>query len=194
MHYKRPILSNLLKIVFALGMSVFSFAIVYANTPTTITSDQMDMQGTADKNYFTFIKNVKVNGENLALTCNRLEVVSARAGDPNATIGKIGAIETIIAKGNVVITQGTRTAYAGHAVMDPRLGLLILTEDPRIVDGDTTVMGSEITLDKQKNVRVKDGKTILSGELPKFNFDREAPPPAAGSDWIGGGDALDPAR
>lgn len=172
-------------------LSLFVWNLAVGNVPTTITSDQMEMQGTADKNYFTFTKNVKVNGENLMLTCQRLEVVSARAGDPNATIGKIGAIETIIAKGSVVITQGTRTAYAGHAVMDPRLGLLVLTESPRIVDGDTTVLGSEIVLDKQKNVRVKDGKTILSGELPKFNFDREEPPPATGSDWIGGGAPLD---
>ncbi|MDX2108881.1 MAG: LptA/OstA family protein [Verrucomicrobiota bacterium] len=161
--------------------------------PTTIESESMDMQGTADKNYFTFVKKVVVKSENLVMNCDRLEIVSQRVGDPSANIGKIGAIESIVAIGNVRIVQSGREARAGHAVMDPRLGVLILTENPSIIDGQTTVMGKEIVLDKNKNVRVKEGKTILNGELPQFNFNRDTPPPVKPTDeWMSGGDALDP--
>lgn len=155
----------------------------------------MEMQGMENKNFFTFRQNVKVVGENLLLFCDRLEVISQRSGDPSATIGKIGAIESIVAIGHVRIQQGGREARAGHAMMDPRAGILILTEEPSIIDGETTVIGKEIILDKNKNVRVKEGKTILSGDLPEFNFNREAPPPVRPADeWMTGDDNLAPAQ
>ncbi len=175
----------------------FCAAVEPKNTtsPTTIESEYMEMQGMENKNFFTFRNKVRVVSDNLLLQCDRLEVISQRSGEPAATIGKIGAIESIVAIGHVRIQQGGREARAGHAVMDPKAGILILTEDPSIIDGETTVIGKEIILDKNKNVRVKEGKTILAGDLPEFNFNRDTPPPVKPEDpWISGEDILAPAK
>ncbi len=118
---------------------------------TVIVSDHMEMRSTVEKNYFYFDQNVRVEATNLVVESDRMEVIALReseADDPDATVGEIGAIEIIVATGNVEIFQAGRAAYAGRAEVLPREGKVVLSESPRVVDGETEVAGWQIVLNK----------------------------------------------
>lgn len=157
--------------------------------PTLITSQTLSMEGSETQNFFLFEGNVVVQSPDLNLTCERLEVTSARGGDPEATIGELGAIQLIVAKGSVHILQAGREAFAGQAVLNPTAGTLVLDEDPKLIDGETEVTGWRILLDRDKRLRVlqdpeapakerQRATVTLGGEMPTFNFNREEEPPA----------------
>jgi lipopolysaccharide export system protein LptA len=114
--------------------------------PTIITSVRLEMQGTEARNHFYFTEDVVVKGTNLLIKCEELTVVAFREGDEEATIGQIGALESIIARGSVEIQQAGRTAYAGLAEVDPREGTVTLSDNPRIIDDDVEVSGYQFVL------------------------------------------------
>ena len=87
-----------------------------------------------------------MTGTNLAVTCDRLEVVTSRTGESEATIGEITAIESIVATGGVEIFQAGRRITAGRAELSPHEGLVVLTDQPKIIDGEVEVSGWRITL------------------------------------------------
>lgn len=103
---------------------------------TTIDSDELEMQGSEERNYFYFRGNVVVRGIDLEITCNELTVTAQRGGDASATIGEVGAIERIVARGDVEIDQAGREAYAGRVEVDPRAGTITFLENPVIVQGE----------------------------------------------------------
>ena len=115
---------------------------------TIITSDRLEMQGTADRNYFYFTGDVKVDGTNLLIKCEELTIVAMRRGEETATIGEIDAIQKITARGSVEINQAGRSAFAGLAEVDPKEGTVTLSESPRIVDGEVEVEGYQFVLHK----------------------------------------------
>lgn len=115
---------------------------------TAIESDSLEMQGGEDRNEFLFSGNVRVESEQLRMLTDRLLVLARREARPDATVGKIGAIESIIATGNVEIHQGGRVAYAGKAEVFPDTGLLVLSDSPRIVDENAVIEGWQIVLDR----------------------------------------------
>ncbi len=152
---------------------------------TVINSETLEMRGTEQRNFFYFQGTVHVRGEDVEIHCDELEVVSAREGDADATIGEIGAIERIVATGAVRIHQAGREARAGKAVMNPREGSVVLSEDPRIIDGETEVTGWQIVLARDRSIRVlqdpedpapgserRRATVILGGQLPDLRFDR----------------------
>ena len=150
---------------------------------TEITSDQMEMQGSVDRNLFYFTGNVHVTGNNLDITCDRLTVVAFREGPKDATVGEFGAVESIVAIGNVAITQGSRTAMAGKAEVDPRAGTVTLSDKPRLKDKDVEVTGYQFVLykDQKKFVSIPDphapqGESPRSkvslGAIPNLGFDQ----------------------
>jgi len=149
---------------------------------TVVTSERMEMQGTEDKNYFTFENDVKVRGTNLSINCEKLTVVSARSGGANETVGEIGAIETILAEGNVVIEQAGRIAFAGKAEVDPAKGIVILSDQPRIKDDDVEVEGYQFVLyrGEKKFESIPDPNAapgesrskVRLGALPDLGFDK----------------------
>ncbi len=154
---------------------------------TVIVSDHLQMKSTEEKNYFYFEKNVQVEATNLIVKSDCLEVVALRENkvdDPDATIGEIGAIESIVAIGKVEIFQAGREAYAGRAVVLPKEGKVVLSESPRVVDGETEVTGWQIVLnrgerqvtvtpnpDMQTEERERPTITLGGGSLPDLGFD-----------------------
>ncbi len=144
--------------ILTLWMGATAFAAGDQNTPdstaqekTVIVSDHLEMRSTEEKNYFYFRENVRVEATNLVVESNLLEVVALREGqadDLDATVGEIGAIDSIIATGNVAIYQAGREAHAGRAEVLPRAGRVILSDSPRVLDGDTEVTGWQIVLNK----------------------------------------------
>lgn len=151
---------------------------------TVIQSRSLEMRSSEVQNYFLFRDEVRVEGTNLLVTCNLLEVVALREevdGDPDATIGQFGAIESIVAIGNVEIRQSERRAQAGRAQVLPHEGQVILTEGPRVYDGQGEVSGWKITLlrDEQRALvetdpdRAEDRVTIVLSELPDLGYKDE---------------------
>ena len=56
---------------------------------TVIESESFDLRSTDTETTSVFTGRVVLTGTNLRLTCDRLEIVALRSGDPKATIGKI---------------------------------------------------------------------------------------------------------
>lgn len=149
---------------------------------TTITSETLELQGTDDRNFFHFRTDVEVRGTNLEISCDELTVIAFRSA-PAATeaIGEIGAIESILAVGNVRIRQEGRTAYAGRAEVNPVAGTVTLSENPRIVDGDVEIEGYQFVLfrDQRRFQSIPDPNAppdrpsrsvVRLGELPDLGF------------------------
>lgn len=199
-------------VVFAGTISLTAQQEVMNNT--VITSLHLEMQGTAEKNYFYFSGNVEVKGTNLEINCEELTVVSLRDGPEGATVGSIGAIEEIVASGAVEIHQAGRSAYAGLAEVNPQAGTVVLSDNPRIVDDEVEVEGYQFVLHKgeKKFTSVPDPNApaeapsrsvVRLGALPDLGFDQaeeaisvddaiEEPAPAAPDAMEGGADVPTP--
>lgn len=151
---------------------------------TVITSLHLEMQGTAEKNYFYFSGDVKVKGTNLEILCDDLTVISMREGPEGATIGTIGSIDKILASGSVEIHQAGRSAFAGRAEVNPQAGTVVLSQDPRIVDDEVEVEGYQFVLHKgdKKFESIPDPNApaeapsrsvVRLGAMPDLGFDQE---------------------
>lgn len=125
----------------AFGASLPAIAQDAEGPRTVIDSDSLEMQGTGERNFFYFRGNVHVSGQNLEIHCENLVITASRGGDEDATVGEIGAIERIVASGDVEIQQAGRRAVAGRAEVDPVEGTITLSENPRIIDGEVEVEG-----------------------------------------------------
>jgi len=112
---------------------------------TVISSDRLEMDNDGDKSFFLFSDNVKLTGNNLIVTCDRLEIHADRTGDLDANIGQIGGIRQILAIGNVSISQEGRVARAGRAEVLPLEDKIVLTENPIVTDTQGTVSGERMT-------------------------------------------------
>ena len=171
----------------ALGCVAFAGALAAqpAEAPprTEITANALEMQGTEDRNFFYFRGDVEVTGTNLRILCDELTVTSFRAGATDAAVGELGAVEEIIAAGNVEIHQAGRSAYAGRAMVDPVAGTVTLAESPRIVDGEVEIEGYQFVLyqNDRKFLSVPDPNApakqpsrsvVRLGAMPDLGFDQ----------------------
>src|SRR5215212_5323177 len=87
--------------------------------PTVIDSGSAEMVSTEKETTFTFRNGVTVTGTNLKMTCDHLEVVARRSGDPAATFGKQENFKSLVATGNVYIVQSDREASCDRAEVIP---------------------------------------------------------------------------
>lgn len=153
------------------------------NERTLVTSNELEMQGAELRNYFFFRGEVEVRGTNLRIRCDEMTVTAMREGAEDAAIGQIGAIERIVARGNVIIEQAGRVAYAGLAEVDPIAGTVTLSDSPRIVDNDVEVEGFQFLLrqGERKFISVPDPNApperpsrsvVRLGALPDLGFDQ----------------------
>jgi len=158
--------------------------------PTVVTADRIELVGTETHNFFVYEGNVRVQGTNLTVTAERLEMTAGRRpGSTEGAIGEIGAVELILATGGVVIHQEGREARAGRAEVLPREGKLVLTENPVVEVGGATVRGWRITLvqgEKRAYVEANpaDGSqrpSVTADAMPDLGFDTDAPPRPAAS-------------
>lgn len=133
---------------------------------TTIECDSLEMQGSEERNFFYFHGNVYVVGESLKIRCDELTVTALRAGSSSDTIGEVGAIERILAVGNVEIEQAGRKAYSDKAEVDPSEGTVVLSENARLVDNDVGVSAYQFIFYKE------DGRIVT---VPDPNATAEKP-------------------
>jgi lipopolysaccharide export system protein LptA len=116
--------------------------------PTVIESGSAEMVSTEKETTFTFRNGVTVTGTNLKLTCDHLEVIARRTGDPSATFGKQENFKSLIATGKVHIVQSDREATCERAEVFPGDDKVILTGDPKVrsIDGQYQAAGPKMVL------------------------------------------------
>ncbi len=150
---------------------------------TVITSQNLDMQSTDDESTFLFTGLVSVSGNNIKLTCDRLEAVTLRTQkdilrdkDKNS-LGQVGKFKSMLATGRVRIEQGDRVATCGRAVVLPGEERITLTEDPMVRDGDATAVGERITLLRGERRAIIDKARITLPALKDLGFPKGTPAP-----------------
>jgi len=148
--------------------------------PTVIDSEQLDMRSTDTHTTFVFTKRVIVTGTNLRLTCDRLEVVTTRQGDPTATIGKLGRFKSLVAEGGVRIIQSDREAACGRAEVLPDDDKIILTDHPVVKDlaNGATASGPRMVLYRGERRAVIEGaedapSRIVLPAIKDLGFDKD---------------------
>lgn len=116
--------------------------------PTVIESGAAEMVSTDKESTFTFSKGVKVTATNMTLTCDFLEVVARRSGDPTATFGKQEDFKSMIATGNVRIVQNDREAVCERAEVFPGDDKVVLSGNPKVrsTDGQYEASGPKMEL------------------------------------------------
>lgn len=145
---------------------------------TIITSDSMQMLVKGDSNVFTFHNNVHLVGVEMDATCKQLEVQCPKKSE-SAThaLDNIEAIEKIIADGEVTIKQPNRTITAGHAIILPQEGKVILEGNPKIIDAEGVVSGYRIVFyknDQKAHVESGPGGERPSITLPSLSISKKS--------------------
>jgi lipopolysaccharide export system protein LptA len=151
-----------------------------APQPTVITSDTLDMRGGDADTISIFDGHVVVVATGLRLSCDHLEVVSARIGDKDDTVGQQDRFKSLIAVGNVRIIQGDREATCGRAEVRPREDMITLTNNPVVTDhGNGTVATGDplVMMRRERHVRGKNVK-ITAPAIRDLGFDPKQAPPA----------------
>lgn len=148
------------------AFAFFALAALAQNVPvhnTVIESEELDMRSTDTETTSVLTGKVVLTSTNQRVTCDRLEIVALRAGDPTATIGKIENFKSLIATGNVRIVQGDREAACGRAEIRPGEDRLILTGSPVVVDHTVnwTWTGDELEMLRgERQIRGKNVKFV----------------------------------
>lgn len=131
-----------------------------------------------DSHLFLLDGNVSIEGSNLLLTCDQIEVLFVK--DANVTSSEIGKISRMDAKGKVVLRQGGRTSYGNHMTLDVTLGTVLLNGEARVVDDEWgEASGERIVLEKGKRkARVLGGANsrpkLELPPLPDFGFNKKS--------------------
>jgi len=145
---------------------------------TVIESEQFDWRSTDTETTSVFTGRVVVTGTNLKLTCDRLEIVATRKGDPAATIGKIESFKSFVATGNVRIMQGDREAACGRAEVLPGDDKIILTGQPVVVDHSVNWTWTGDELEMLRGERQIRGKNARFTGPPIKDLGIDKPKPA----------------
>jgi len=134
--------------------------------PITVKSNEM----TADNKGKTAVFSGKVVAKQGDITIFSDKLVVSYAD-------KSGDVEKVEALGNVRIVQQNKTGFAEQAVYDSRNGRIVLTGQPRVVQGGDSISGKVITY------YVDDDKSdVSSGGDPKSRVEAVINPPARKND------------
>jgi lipopolysaccharide export system protein LptA len=148
---------------------------------TVIESESFDWRSSDTETTSVFTGRVVVTGTNLRLTCDRLEIVALRSGDPAATIGKIESFKSLVATGNVRIIQGDREAACGRAEVLPGDDKILLTGSPVVVDHSVnwTWTGDELEMLRgERQIRGKNAR-FTGPPIKDLGVDLDKKPDAA---------------
>ena len=116
--------------------------------PVHITSQQLEADYQAK--VITFIGDVVARQKEFTLYADRLFLYIG---------GEMKEIEKIVARGNVRMVQGERTATCNEATYYHREGTVVLRGEPVVREGDNWVSGKRIIyyIDEQKSVAEGEG-------------------------------------
>ncbi len=117
--------------------------------PTVLTADKAVLRTVGNETKGVFEGSVTLSGTNLKMSADRIEILVDSVGDKDLTLPNIQKFKRLLATGHVRIVQDTLTATSGRAEVLPRDEVVILTEDPIVVqknpDGkESTFAGTRI--------------------------------------------------
>lgn len=146
--------------------------------PTIAHADYLEFL-TLNENTHRFLLdgNVSITGNNLFLTCDKIEVLFTKDG--NSTGTPIGEVSLMDAFDNVMLQQTGRTSYAERMTLDVQAGTALLLGSARVVDDEWgEASGEKIILEKgnrmAKVVAGKNGKSKLElPPLPNLGFGKK---------------------
>lgn len=151
-----------------------------ASVPTVITSTSFEMWSTDTETRSIFKENVIVTGNNLRLTCDKLDVTAVRMlgkDDKNATIPAVEKFKTLVATGNVHIVQGDREVTCGKAEVFPGEDRVVLTEKPVVIDNDGPYVatGDRIVLLRGERRIFGDNIRLQGPAIRDLGFEKDKP-------------------
>lgn len=151
-----------------------------ASVPTVITSTSFEMWSTDTETRSIFKENVIVTGNNLRLTCDKLDVTAVRMlgkDDKNATIPAVEKFKTLVATGNVHIVQGNREVTCGKAEVFPGEDRVVLTEKPVVIDNDGPYVatGDRIVLLRGERRIFGDNIRLQGPAIRDLGFEKDKP-------------------
>lgn len=118
-----------------------------SSQPVKITSEQLEADDQAG--IFIFKGDVQAQQGEVFIYAQTMTVSYIK--------GEKRQIETVIAEGDVRIVQLNRIATGGKAIFYHQEGRIILSDQPRVVQGDNTVEGERIV------VYLNDNRSIVEG-------------------------------
>lgn len=148
---------------------------------TEIFAEHFESVSTETETRFLFATNVVVTGNNIRLTCDRMEIIAVGLGDKSKVTNKLDKFKYLLATGKVHIVQGDREAHCGRAEILPREDHIILTENPVIIDrGDsrdhpTIATGTKLVLKRGKRQVEGDNVKVVLAPLKDLGFDKNQP-------------------
>ncbi|MET0263152.1 MAG: LptA/OstA family protein [Rariglobus sp.] len=148
--------------------------------PTVITSTKMEMWSTDTETRSVFEQNVVVTGNNLRITCDRLDVTAIRLDDvknKESTLGPLEKFKTLVATGNVHIVQGDREVTCGRAEVFPGEDRVVLTEKPVVIDnsGPYVATGDRIVLLRGERRIFGDNIRLQGPPIRDLGFEKDKP-------------------
>ena len=147
---------------------------------TVIEARSFESQSGDAQTVSVFTGGVTVTGNDIRITCDRLEVVSLRSGAKEDVIGKQERFKSLVATGQVRIVQGDREATCERAEVLPGEEKITLTGKPKVIDhgNNSTATGEPLVL--HRGQRRVDGTNvrITLPPLKDLGFDKNQPPPA----------------
>lgn len=151
-----------------------------APIPTVITSTSMEMWSTETETRSIFKENVTVTGNNLRLTCDKLDVTAVRMigkDDKNSTVPSVEKFKTLVATGNVHIVQGGREVTCGRAEVFPGEDRVVLTEKPVVIDNDGPYVatGDRIVLLRGERRIFGDNIRLQGPPIRDLGFEKDKP-------------------
>lgn len=145
------------------GASVpFGTASHDASLPVEITADALALDQAAGTALFTGA--VRVGQGSLRLAADRLEVFYAEAA-----AGGTGAIERMLAEGNVTLTNGVESAEAASARYDVTAGIIEMDGDVLLTQGPNALASQSLRID------LAAGTGLLEGRVQTVIVPEQAP-------------------
>lgn len=128
-----------------------------------VTADRLKSDRNAQ--YAEFTGNVVVTRSDSVLTCEQVKIIYSEKSKKDKPKTDSGAIDQIIATGNVVITFEDKVAVSDQAVYHATDDTIVLTGNkPKVTSGKSFVSGEKITLNRTS------GKIFVdSGESTRVN-------------------------
>jgi lipopolysaccharide export system protein LptA len=137
---------------FAQGAQVpFAGLSIGVNSTVEVSADSLSIDQESGKAIFS--GNVVVGIENMRLSADFVEVVYA-AG----TKGGTGAISGLIAKGNVVFSNGEEAAEGDVANLDLEAGEIVMTGDVILTQGPNALSGQSLRIDLNTGTALIEGR------------------------------------
>lgn len=141
-----------ISVAFAQGAQVpFAGLKVGANSTVEIAADSLSIDQESGK--AVFAGNVVVGIENMRLSADMVEVIYA-AG----TEGGTGAITGLIARGNVVFSNGEEAAEGDVADLDLEAGEIVMTGNVILTQGQNALSGQSLRIDLNTGTALIEGR------------------------------------